>query len=149
MMDVNGPGAVVRWWLTQQKFKGTIRIYLDGSDEPVYAAQADELVGGSAITGKPLSTVVGWNGRNIYLPIPFKQNCKITYDGPNLHDTGEFGDCIYYNINYLQFPEGTDVKTFSKDDLTTHAILLDRVQDKLLQPEENNLAIARKIKGFS
>ena len=25
MMDVDGPGAVVRWWLTQQKFKGTVK----------------------------------------------------------------------------------------------------------------------------
>jgi hypothetical protein len=26
MMDVDGPRAIVRWWLTQQKFDGTIRI---------------------------------------------------------------------------------------------------------------------------
>ncbi len=147
MMDVDGPGAVVRWWLTQQKFKGTIRIYLDGAHEPVYAAKADKLVGGSTITGRPLSNVVGWNGQNLYLPMPFRQHCRITYDGPNLHDTGEFEDCIYYNINYIQFPSGTDVKTFTRDDLKTHAALLDQVQKKLLQPEENRLAVVRKVAG--
>ena len=147
MMNVDGPGAVVRWWLTQQKFEGTIRIYLDGSDEPVYAAKADQLVGGSVITGKPLSNVVGWNGRNLYLPIPFKQHCRITYDGPNLHDTGEFGDCIYYNINYIQYPSSTDVKTFTRDDLKVHSALLDQVQNKLLHPEENKLTIARNATG--
>ena len=36
MMDVDGPGAIVRWWLTQWKFSGTVRIYLDGSKTPVY-----------------------------------------------------------------------------------------------------------------
>ena len=147
MMDVDGPGAVVRWWLTQQKFDGTIRIYLDGSDEPVYAATADKLIGGTTITGKPLSNVVGWNGRNLYLPIPFKRHCKITYDGPNQQVTGQFPDCIYYNINYIQYPSGTDVKTFTKDDLKKHSTLLDRVQKTLLRPEENKLDIARKAAG--
>ena len=128
MMDVDGPGAIVRWWLTQQKFKGTVRIYLDGSDKPVYAATADAIVGGDAIVGKPLSNVVGWNGRNLYLPIPFKKHCRITYDGPNLHDTGKFEDCIYYNINYVKYPKGTEVQTFSKADLQTHAALIARVQ---------------------
>ena len=147
MMDVDGPGAMVRWWLTQQKFDGTIRIYLDGSDEPVYAATADKLVGGSAITGKPLSNVVGWNGRNLYLPIPFRQHCRITYDGPNQQVTGQFPDCIYYNINYIEYPSGTDVKTFTKGDLKKHSTLLDRVQKTLLRPEENKLDIARKAAG--
>ncbi|MBI9019274.1 MAG: DUF2961 domain-containing protein [Phycisphaerae bacterium] len=147
MMDVDGPGAIVRWWLTQQKFEGTIRIYLDGSDEPVYAATADKLIGGTEMTGKPLSNIVGWNGRNLYLPIPFKKHCKITYDGPNQQDTKQFSDCIYYNINYIQYPVGTDVKTFSKNDLKEHSTLLDRVQKALSQPEKNTLAIARKVAG--
>ncbi|MCP4450057.1 MAG: DUF2961 domain-containing protein, partial [Planctomycetes bacterium] len=147
MMDVDGPGAVVRWWLTQQKFDGVVRIYLDGSEEPVYAATADKLVGGDAITGKPLSNVVGWNGRNLYLPIPFKQHCKITYDGPNQQMTGKFPDCLYYNINYIEYPVGTDVKTFTRDDLKTHAALLDRVQTALLQSEAHTLAVTRKAAG--
>ena len=150
MMDVDGPGTLVRWWLTQQKFDGTIRIYLDGSDEPVYAATADRLVGGTAITGRPLSNVVGWNGRNLYLPIPFKTHCKVTYDGPNQQVTGKFPDCLYYNINYIQYPAGTDVKTFTPDDLDTYASLLDRVQTTLLQPEANALSVARTVpRGMS
>lgn len=147
MMDVDGPGALVRWWLTQQKFDGTVRVYLDGSDEPVYAATADKLVGGDVITGKPLSNVVGWNGRNLYLPMPFRKHCKITYDGPNQQVTGKFPDCLYYNINYIQYPAGTEVKTFTQDDLKTHAALLDRVQTALLKPETNALAMSRRMAG--
>jgi hypothetical protein len=149
MMDVDAPGAVVRWWLTQQKFDGTVRIYLDNSNEAVYAATADKLVGGDVITGKPLSNVVGWNGRNLYLPIPFKKHCRITYDGPNQNVTGKFPDCLYYNINYMIFPSGTDVKTFTRDDLKKHSALLDQVQKTLLQPEENKLPAARKLTGAS
>ncbi len=149
MMDVDGPGAIVRWWLTQQKFKGTVRIYLDGSKQPIYEATADALVGGETIVGKPLSNVVGWNGRNLYLPIPFRKHCRITYDGPNLHDTGKFEDCIYYNINYLKYPKGTNVKTLTKEDMSEHSSLLDRVQKTLLLPEEHRLAIERKAEGRS
>jgi hypothetical protein len=149
MMDVDAPGAVVRWWLTQQKFDGTVRIYLDNSNEAVYAATADKLVGGDVITGKPLSNVVGWNGRNLYLPIPFKKHCRITYDGPNQNVTGKFPDCLYYNINYMIFPSGTDVKTLTRDDLKKHSALLDQVQKTLLQPEENKLPAARKLTGAS
>ncbi|MDG2013070.1 MAG: DUF2961 domain-containing protein, partial [Pirellulaceae bacterium] len=147
MMDTDGPGAIVRWWLTQQKFKGTVRIYLDGSDEPVYAATADALVGGDTIVGKPLSNVVGWNGRNLYLPIPFKKHCRVTYDGPNLHDTGKFEDCIYYNINYVKYPEETAVQTFTRADPQTHAALLARVQKTLLQPEKNAIASTQTVTG--
>lgn len=147
MMDVDGPGAVVRWWLTQQKFKGTIRIYLDGSTVPVFEATADQLVGGNVITGSPLSAVRGWNGRNLYLPIPFRQHCKITYDGPNLQITKDFGDCIYYNINYIKYPNGTDVKTFTTGDLDAKSDLIDEVQSKLLLPEENKLDVVRNVAG--
>ncbi len=147
MMNVDGPGAIVRWWLTQQKFDGTIRIYLDGSNKSVYAATADKIVGGTVVTGPPLSNVVGWNGRNLYLPIPFKKHCKITYDGPNQQKTGQFPDSLYYNINYIKYPDGTDVKTTTLDDLKVHAALLEQVQRKLVKPEENKLTAARKAPG--
>ena len=147
MMDVDGPGAIVRWWLTQQKFDGTVRIYLDGSKTPIYEATADALVGGDTIVGKPLSNVVGWNGRNLYLPIPFAKHCKVTYDGPNQQDTGKFEDCIYYNINYVEYPSGTPIKTFSKADLTTHADLLAQVQKGLLEPHKNGIVADWTVKG--
>lgn len=27
MLDVEGPGAIVRWWITQYKYDGTLRVY--------------------------------------------------------------------------------------------------------------------------
>ena len=146
MMDVNGPGVIVRWWMTQYKYDGTIRIYLDGSNKPVLEAKGDKLIGGDGITGPPLSAVRGW-ARNLYLPIPFNRHCKITYDGPNRIKTGKFEDCLYYSINYLQYPKDTDLKTFTISDLKTHSALIDKVQRELLQPEKNQLSVERKIKG--
>jgi len=146
MMDVDGPGVIVRWWTTQYKYDGTIRIYLDGSNKPVLEAKGDKLIGGDGITGPPLSAVRGW-ARNLYLPIPFNKHCKITYDGPNRIKTAKFEDCLYYSINYLQYPKGTDLKTFKISDLKTNSELIDKVQRELLQPGKNQLSVERKIKG--
>ena len=146
MMDVSGPGVIVRWWITQYKFKGTIRVYLDSAKEPVFEGKADKLIGGDSIIGPPLNAVRSW-GRNLYLPVPFRKNCRITYDGPNRAETGKFDDCLYYNINYLQYPEGTDLRTFAMADFEANSELVDKVQRQLLQPEENQLEIERKIEG--
>lgn len=146
MMDIDGPSVIVRWWTTQYKYEGTIRVYLDGSNEPVLEAKGDKLIGGDGITGPPLSAVRAW-ARNLYLPIPFKEHCKITYDGPNRVKTGKFEHCLYYNINYLQYPKGTDLKTFTMADLKANSELIDKVQRELLQPERNQLDIERKTKG--
>ena len=148
MLDADGPGAIVRWWATQYKYDGTIRIYLDGSDKPVIEGKANQVIGGAegGTATAPLAAMRA-RGCNLYLPIPFSKHCKITYDGLNMHETKKFADNIYYNINYIQYQKDTNVKTFTKDDLKTHAKMLARVQSELLKPETNGLPAKRKIKG--
>jgi len=145
MLDVEGPGVVTRWWLTQYRYEGTIRIYLDGAKEPIFEGRGDKLVGGNGITVPPLAAVRG-AGCNLYLPIPFRQHCRITYDGPNA-GTSFKETSIFYNINYLQYPKGTEVKTLTKADLKASSELLARVGRELLRPEDNHIAIHRKVKG--
>ncbi len=77
MMDEDGPGVIVRWWITGFKFPGTIRVYLDGSDEPVFQGKADKLIGGDILLGAPLNAERS-RGRNLYMPIPYSKHCKIT-----------------------------------------------------------------------
>ena len=147
MADVDGPGAIVRWWITQYKFDGTIRVYLDGSDTPVLEGKGDELVGGKGgIVGPPLGAIRA-RGCNLYLPIPFRKHCKITYDGRNARETRKFGDNIYYNINYIQYPGRTAVRTLTKADLKASARALAKVQTELLRPEANALKARRTVKG--
>lgn len=148
MMDVDGPGAIVRWWITQYKYDGTIRIYLDGSDKPAIEGKGDQLIGGKkgGIVGPPLSAMRA-RGCNLYLPIPFSKHCKVTYDGRNPKETRKFGDNIYYNINYIQYPKGADVKTFTMADLKANGKLLDKVQRGLLEPAKNGLDARRTVKG--
>jgi hypothetical protein len=57
MLDVEGPAVVTRWWLTQYRYEGTIRIYLDGAKEPIFEGTGDKLVGGNGITVPPLAAV--------------------------------------------------------------------------------------------
>ena len=148
MADVDGPGAIVRWWITQYKYDGTIRIYLDGSDKPAIEGKGNELVGGKqgGLVGAPLSAMRA-RGCNLYLPIPFSKHCKITYDGRNARETRKFGDNIYYNINYIRYAKGAKVKTFTKADLKANSALLDKVQRELLKPETNALKVRRTVKG--
>lgn len=148
LMDVDGPGAIVRWWITQYKFDGTIRIYLDGSAEPVLEGKGDQVVGGKegGAVGPPLAAIRS-RGCNLYLPIPFAKHCKVTYDGPNKQETGKFADNIYYNINYIQYPAGTAAKTFARADLKENAGLLEKVGRELLEPAKNGLTLKRTVKG--
>ena len=75
MMDADGPGCIVRIWITASNACGTIRFYLDGSDTPAIAEEAQKLIGDSALLGPPLSETRA-KGRNLYLPIPYAKHCK-------------------------------------------------------------------------
>src|ERR1700761_8586893 len=44
MLDTDGPGAIVRFWLTTFNRHGNLRIYLDGSREPTITIPAYDLM---------------------------------------------------------------------------------------------------------
>ena len=104
LMDVEGPGAVVRFWSANPSNDCTIRFYFDGNDEPALPVPFTDLLGGTWRVGAPLSAIrsKGWN---LYLPIPFAKGCKITSDKND----------FYYQINYRLYQPGTQVETFSMD----------------------------------
>jgi len=86
MMDAEGPGAIVRFWMgtpfPERGPKGTLRVYLDGSDRPAIEEEADSLLSGRSFVPEPLYEELCY-GRNLYLPIPYARRCKVTYDRPN------------------------------------------------------------------
>ena len=99
MLDADGPGCIVRFWLTTGgNKKGTLRFYLDGATEPALAFPAYDLLSGDLKIGPPLVQPHpgyqpnGNGGNNFYLPIPYAKHCKITWD--------EASDgARYYQIN--------------------------------------------------
>ncbi|MBM4088213.1 MAG: DUF2961 domain-containing protein [Planctomycetes bacterium] len=147
MMDVEGPGAVVRFWATwhgprgQEFSNGTLRFYLDNQPEPVIEGPiASILDGGGLITG-PLSQGVSpatdpkFRGHNLYLPIPYARHCKITYETAVPVDPGAHeGEALYYQINYRTYGQGTSVEPFKLEQLAAAKEKLDTVQKSLLQP---------------
>ena len=124
LMDEQGPGAIVRWWITAPHYKVTFRIYLDGAEEPAVTAKIDDLVGGNALAGYPLSEVKA-AGRNLFLPIPYAKSCKITVDQMDVQGN------LYYQINFRTWPDGTPVETFSLDVLKKEKNRVAKVEKEL------------------
>jgi hypothetical protein len=134
LMDVDGPGAIVRWWMTFYKAQnGLLRIYLDNSLTPVIEGSPDSLLSGNLLAGNPFAVSLqegaplGEEGRdydhNFYFPVPFSSHCKITYECDSirlLYDyegtpvpSGYYWPDVFYNICYRLYPEGTSVQSFS------------------------------------
>ena len=132
MLEADGPGAIVRWWMTfgnEDALNSYIRVYLDGQADPVIEGMAPELVGGGVLAPEPLSISVSpltepqRRGYNLYLPIPFAEKCIITLENDSVLITPQRRKpSIYYNINVRLYDEGTRVvsaksETFRNDTL--------------------------------
>jgi hypothetical protein len=144
LMDAEGAGAVVRFWGTWHgpaggKFSnGIMRIYLDGKSEPAVEGLIRDIISGGKLVGAPLSqgvspqTNIERQGHNLYLPIPYANGCKITYESDKITDFGaKEGEALYYQINYRTYEEGTKVESFSIDVLERAKPLVEKVQEQL------------------
>lgn len=143
MVDTEGPGAVVRFWMTfagRNSGKGKIRIYFDNDPDPAIEGTAFDLLSRGLIVDEPLASSVSdlsvyeMRGHNLYLPLPYGKHCKITYESENITgpgNIGNYGESIYYNINYRTYKPGTNVQTYSKEILADAAATIEHVQQKL------------------
>ena len=153
MFDAEGPGAIVRWWMTFYKAQdGVIRIYIDNNSSPVAEGRPDELLSGSMLCSYPLSASVqegaklGEAGRdydhNFYLPIPFSKHCKITYECDSLRllydyegiavPDGYWWPDVFYNIGYRAYRKDTKVESVSVEALDKARQLIDNTGKRLL-----------------
>ncbi len=139
MMDAAGPGAVVRFWMTfgnEKAYTGTLRIYLDGSTTPEIEGPVLKVISGGQLVGEPLSssvsplTVYAQRGHNLYLPIPYSKQIKITYECPALNPE-KHSPSVYYNINYRTYQPEAEVQSFKISDLATYKGLIDLTQNIL------------------
>lgn len=160
MMDTEGPGAIVRFWMTfggDDFGKGTLRIYFDNDTIPAIQGNAWDILGKGKLVGRPLSASVSdstdyeMRGYDLYLPLPYSRHCKITYQSDYIKDFGAKtgGEAVYYNINYRTYEPGTKVRTFSTDQLKEFSSLIQITQNKL---SEKNVSmpvasLAKNLKG--
>jgi len=121
MLDAEGPGAIVRFWVTVAGTDGSgiLRVYLDGSTRPEIEGRVLDVLSGGQLCGEPLSSSVSIKtdylkrGHNLYLPIPYAKRCLITYES----DTLMKGENFYYNIECRTYEKGAGVETFSRSEL--------------------------------
>lgn len=112
MLDVDGPGAIVRVWTANAD--GTLRVYLDGSTEPTIAANFSELLSGKVPPfGAPFAAENS-TGRNLDFPLPFRGHVKVTVDGS--------APAFYYQVFYRRYPPGTEVTTFRLDQISADSL---------------------------
>lgn len=122
MMDAPGPGAIVRIWSANPK--GTLRIYIDGAEQPALEAPLVEFVGGkTAGVPSPIAceTSRGWNS---YLPIPYAKSCRVT------SDEGGF----YYHVNYRTYAAGSRVESFGTETIAKNRERIERIAEELKHP---------------
>jgi hypothetical protein len=138
LMDVAGPGAIVRFFVTSHCGKpGKLRIYLDGSPTPVLEYRALDLLQGTFNPGTPLMTTQPcyeankFGGTVSYLPIPYARNCKVTWEEP---DGGPATPTVCYQINYRAYAAGSPVETLSTDVLARAAGAIRRTNRLLSAP---------------
>ena len=133
MLDADGPGAIVRFWVTSDRRRqGTLRIYLDGTaskdrslrshsgdkdrgDEtatleiPSYDLMASQWTGSPLLHPHTSYDPNGGGGSTLYLPIPYAHHCKVTWEEADPKSDAP----RYYQIDYRTYPSGTAVETFS------------------------------------
>jgi len=89
LFDTDGPGAIVRWWMTfagEGSYDGIVRVYIDDNKTPVIEDNILKVLSGQLLAGEPLSSSVSpetglhQRGHNLYLPVPFRKHCRITYE---------------------------------------------------------------------
>jgi len=149
MMDADGPGSIVRFWMAPPKPglppQGKIRIYLNHEKKPTIEVQAEKLFNGE-IVGAPLSAVRSI-GRNLYLPIPYAEHCKVTYDRNFWAEGNKVEARAWHIINYRTYPDSVDVKTWTWDALDKYQDTLKKVQKTLLKPDTVLPKGARQMEG--
>lgn len=164
LFDAEGPGAVVRFWTTFNRYdrKGIFRFYFDNETKPGIEGEPMDLISGGKLVGPPLSfsvseeTDYNRRGHNLYLPIPYFHHLKITYETNGIskardevNDTNEKGEMFYYQIDYRTYKPGTELETFKLSDLAKNSQIVKETLDKLEKRDRgiNNLQL--KTQTFS
>lgn len=166
LLDTDGPGAVVRWWMTFYKAQyGILRIYIDNASLPVVEGSPDELLSGNLLACAPLAVSLqegaplGGKGRdydhNFYVPLPFSKHCKITYECDSIRklynlegtiiEDGFFWPDVFYNIGCRIYTKSTKVESIDKGSLESARTLIETTgkqltSDKIMSKKEASFA---------
>lgn len=148
MMDADGPGAIIRFWLTTFKREGILRVYFDNQTQPDITIPAYDLMKIGLPIGKGLLLAHSSyepkekGGSNLYLPMPFQKHCKVTWEDAE----PEIKQPRYYQVNYRKYSEGTQVKTFSLQEFSNLKGLVNTTSEALLNPKNEEKGVKSATK---
>ncbi|WP_442481655.1 DUF2961 domain-containing protein [Aeoliella sp. SH292] len=142
LCEVNGPGAIVRTWTAD--INGTLRVFLDGAEKPIYDGPADKFLHRPydtfiAESGVEAETLAGtfYQRDAAYCPMPFAKSCRIEW-------IGNPRQVYFYYVQIREYKDkSTKVTTFQSKDLKTHATEIQRVAEVLRNPEQSVPTTAR------
>ncbi len=128
LMDHEGPGTLVRTWTPWPKQVSSetdtrIRIYLDGSTEPVLEGNMLGIFDGTGLIPYPLAHP-SLRSAVSFFPIPYAKSCKVTTTKQP----------FFFQFTFREYPEGTPVKTFTMADFEAAKDLTEQVGETLLNP---------------
>ncbi len=130
LADLQGPGAVVRFWSANPRFTNTVRFYFDGETTPRLALPLKELfIAQTPPFTKPFSYVSGTGG-NLYYPLPYAQSLKITVEGEKDKNLG-----LYYEVAYRTYKPGTTAVTFNPQNADAWKAAQDKAAEALTNPQ--------------
>ncbi|HEY0271632.1 MAG TPA: glycoside hydrolase family 172 protein [Chitinophaga sp.] len=137
MMDAEGPGAIVRFWLTALVKAGTLRFYFDNAPTAAIEIPGYDLMRAGFDLGpgllQPHSSYEpqGKGGNTLYLPLLYQQHCKVTWE---FADSANRKTPHYYQVNYRTYAPGTVVETFAYSQLARYRADIDKAEALLWRP---------------
>jgi len=117
IFEASGKGVIERIW-TPTPTNDTLDFYFDGAARPSFSIMYNDLFSGkispflNPVAGKKVG---GWYS---YLPIPFANGCRIVFRGKNM---------LFYQIQFRQYENNKNVKTFSPKLSATSKNILDKI----------------------
>jgi hypothetical protein len=129
LAEMDGPGVIVRLWSANAA--GRLRLFFDGESEARLDAPFQDL-----FTGKcppfvePIATHQG-GGWISYFPIPYARHCKVEVD--ELENPA----ALYYQVQYLTWPAGTPIRTFTRELPPAEKRALERVLESWRAPPQD------------
>ena len=133
MAEVEGPGALVRLWTAA--IDGTVQLWLDGQEEPVFDGSANDFFrrtldayAESGSFDRELLERTLYQRDAVYAPVPFARRLRLTW-------TGNIEDIHFYQLEVRKYAPGTRVETFKPEDLDTYSATIHRVIAALADPD--------------
>ncbi len=122
--ELEGPGVIWRIWSAAPK-TGHIQIFIDGAEKPAIDRPFQELFDNTKapFAHSNLARVMA-RGMNFFIPIPYQKSCKIVAQP-------EWGK--YFQATYTQFPQGTQVPSFTGKFSPADIAALEKAQRTIAQ----------------